>query len=79
MPDTPETHCPECGATLDDGFISYFSGIMWHEKKPIGWRRLFPFVCSAGHFIFGNAASAPWTRSREAQKYRDCETLVVPT
>ena len=79
MPDTHEARCPECGATLDDGFVGYFSGIMWHEKQPTGWQRLFPFVLSTGRFVIGNWGSTPWTRCREARKCRGCGTLVLPT
>jgi rubredoxin len=79
MSDSREACCPECGATLDDGFIGYFSGIMWHDQEPTGWLRIFPFVLSTGHFIVGNAASTPWARNRKARRCRDCGTLVVPT
>jgi rubredoxin len=78
MAETQEACCPECGATLENGFIGYFSGIMWHDMKPEGWQRVFPFVLSAGRFIISNPASTPWVRSRNARKCRDCGTLVVP-
>jgi hypothetical protein len=78
MAESHEKHCPECGATLEDGFIGYFSGIMWHDKDPVGWQRLFPFVLGAGNFTISNVASTPWIRSRKARKCRDCGTLVVP-
>ncbi|MCW8985132.1 MAG: PF20097 family protein [Thermoanaerobaculales bacterium] len=78
MAENQKAHCPECGAALEDGFIGYFSGIRWYDKDPEGWRRIFPFVLSAGHFIVGNAASTPWIRSRKALKCRGCGTLVLP-
>ena len=77
MADNHEAHCPECGATLEAGFIGFFSGIMWHEKELMGWQRLLPFVLRSAHFIISNATSTPWIRSREARKCRDCGTLVV--
>jgi len=74
-----ETRCPECGAALEDGFIGYFSGIMWHDEELMGLQCLIPFVLSAAHFIIGNLASTPWIRSRKASKCRDCGTLIVPS
>ncbi len=79
MADMHEARCPECGATLEAGFVGNFSGMMWHDKEPKGWRRLLPFVLSAGSFVIGNVGSAPWVRCREARMCRDCGTLVVPT
>jgi hypothetical protein len=79
MADIHESRCPDCGATLDAGFIGYFSGIVWYEKELVGWQRLIPFVLSSAHFIIGNVTSTPWIRSREARKCRSCGTLVVPT
>jgi rubredoxin len=78
MTDIDDVRCPGCGAALQAGFIGCFSGIMWHDKELKGWKRLFPFVLTAGHFVVSNAASTPWIRSREALKCRDCGTLVVP-
>ena len=78
MAETQKALCPECGATLEDGFIGYFSGIMWHDEDPQGLQRIFPFVLSAGRFIFSNAMSTPWIRSRKARKCPGCGTLVVP-
>ena len=73
-----KARCPECGAALEDGFIGYFSGIIWHDEDPAGWRRVFPFVLGAGRFIISNPTSTPWIRSRKARKCRNCGTLVVP-
>ena len=78
MTDDHQAHCPECGAGLEDGYVGYFSGIMWHEQHLMGLQRLFPFVLSAAHLIIGNLASTPWIRSRKASRCRDCGTLVVP-
>lgn len=78
MAESHEAHCPECGGTLHDGFIGYFSGILWHDDDPEGWQRIFPFVLSVGRFVVGNAVSTLWIRSRRARKCRDCGTLVVP-
>lgn len=71
------TPCPSCGATLEDGFIGYASGILWHGEEPMGWRRLFPFVLAAGRFVVGNWASTPWVRCREAQRCCRCGTVVI--
>ena len=78
MSDTHEKRCPECGAALDDGFIGYFSGIMWYDSEPWGWQSVFPFCLTAGRFLIGNAASTPWARTRKARQCRACRTLVVP-
>jgi rubredoxin len=74
-----DARCPDCGTTLEPGFIGYFSGIVWSENELVGWRRLIPFVFGSAHFIIGNLGSTPWIRSREARKCRDCGMLVVPT
>jgi len=79
MAESHEAHCPECGATLEAGFIGYFSGIVWHDKELTEWQRLIPFVFGPTRFIIGNVTSTPWIRSREARKCRVCGTLVVPT
>ena len=78
MSDSHEVPCPECGAPLDDGFIGYFSGIMWYDSDPRVWRRVIPFCLEAGRFIIGNVGSTPWTRTRRARQCRACGTLVVP-
>ena len=79
MADIRDVKCPQCGASLEPGFISYFSGIMWHEHAIVGWRRLIPFVFGAAHFVIGSIASTPWIRSHEAGRCPACGTLVVPT
>ena len=78
MSDIHDSRCPDCGATLDPGFIGNFSGVMWFEKEVVGWRRLIPFVFASAHFIIGSVISTPWIRSRAARRCRDCGTLVVP-
>ena len=78
MSDILDTRCPGCGATLEPGFIGYFSGIVWSENELVGWRRLIPFVFIFARFIIGNVGSTPWIRSRAAYTCRDCGTLVVP-
>jgi hypothetical protein len=70
--------CPECGASLETGFVGYFSGIMWHEEQLMALQRLFPFVLGAAQFIIGGLASTPWIRSRKALRCSVCGTLVVP-
>ena len=78
MTDHQHRQCPECGAALEEGYIGYFSGIVWHEEELMGLQRLIPFVFSAAHFIIGTITSTPWIRSRQARRCRSCGTLVVP-
>lgn len=73
-----EVRCPECDGVLGDGFIGYFSGIVWSENDPAGLRRLIPFVFGATRFVVGSLTSTPWVRSRTARKWRDCGALVIP-
>ena len=70
--------CPECGSALEEGFIGYFSGIMWHEEQLEGLQRTIPFVLGAADFILGSVVSTPWIRSRRASRCRACGTVVVP-
>ena len=70
--------CPECGSRLEDGFIGYASGILWHEQELHGWRRAFPFALAEGRFVVGNWPSTPWFRSRTARRCPACGTLVLP-
>jgi hypothetical protein len=74
-----DVNCPQCGAALESGFIGYFSGIMWHERAIVEWRRLIPFVFGAAKFIIGGIVSTPWIRSHEAWRCPARGTLVVPT
>lgn len=78
MSESHERRCPECGAALADGFIGFFSGIMWYDSETRGWQRVIPFCLKAGRFLVSNVASTPWTRIRRARICRDCGTLVVP-
>ncbi len=78
MSDNQEVRCPECGGALEAGYVGYFSGIMWSEKKPAGWQRLIPFVFGGTRFIIGSWASTPWIRSRSARRCPSCCTLVIP-
>lgn len=78
MSDNQDGSCPDCGAPLEPGFIGYFSGIVWGDNEPVGWRRLAPFVFGSAHFIIGNWTSTPWVRCRAARRCRSCGTLVVP-
>ena len=79
MSDSHEARCPQCRATLDPGFVGFFSGIMWSDGEPTGWRRLIPFVFGSARFIIGNLTSPPWIRCRAAHRCSHCGTLVIPT
>ena len=79
MSDVDDARCPECGGALEDGYVGYFSGIVWSEKDPVGLQRLFPFVLGATRFIIGTWASTPWIRSRAGRRCRDCGALVIPS
>jgi hypothetical protein len=70
--------CPECGSQLEDGFIGYASGLLWHKRQPSGWQRLFPFALTTGRFVIGNWASTPWVRLKTARRCVACGTLVLP-
>jgi len=79
MTEHHQAQCPECDAGLEDGYIGFFSGIMWHDQPVTGLLRLFPFVLSAASFIISNLISTPWIRSRQARRCRSCGTLIVPS
>jgi hypothetical protein len=63
---------------LEEGFVGYFSGVMWHQERIEGLQRMIPFILSTADFIIGTVVSTPWIRSRRASRCRDCGTLVVP-
>ncbi|MCG6947365.1 MAG: PF20097 family protein [Acidobacteria bacterium] len=77
MSDVHDMRCPDCGGTLEPGFIGYFSGIMWSDTELAGGQRLIPFVFGFARFIIGTVASTPWIRSRAAHRCPACGTLVV--
>ncbi|MFQ5857010.1 MAG: PF20097 family protein [Anaerolineae bacterium] len=70
--------CPECGSALEDGFLGYGSGLLWHEHKLRGWRRIFLYAVPTGHFVLGSIASSPFITSVPARKCTACGTVVLP-
>lgn len=70
--------CPECGSALENGFLSYGSGLLWHEHKLRGWRRVFIYAMATGHFVVGNWASSGLMASKPARKCAICGTVVLP-
>jgi hypothetical protein len=71
-------HCPECNSELVDGYVGYGSGILWHERKLTGWRRIFPIALLNGAFILGNWTSPGVYTFVEARKCPECNTVVLP-
>ena len=70
--------CPECGALLEDGYLSSCSGSVWHASRPRGWRRVFWTAFATGRRIFGGAGSLPVVTSVPAARCSQCGTVVIP-
>ena len=70
--------CPECGATLETGYLSYCTGAVWHQKKPVGLARMFWSAFYNGKRVFGGIASMPYVSSVTASRCPDCSCVVIP-
>jgi hypothetical protein len=70
--------CPLCGTALEEGFLSYGSGAVWHRTKPRGWRRLFWDAYTSGEPVFGSMASSPIVSSVPAFRCPSCTAVVTP-
>lgn len=78
MPDLFPDDCPECGAKLQFGFVSYGSGILWHKTPLRGFSRFFPIAFTTGRPIIGNWTSSGLLTSRPAKMCDSCGTVVLP-
>lgn len=70
--------CPVCGSELEEGFLSYCSGSVWHREKPRGLGRFFWSAFSSGARVFGSIASYPTVSSVSASRCSDCSSVVIP-
>jgi hypothetical protein len=70
--------CSLCGTALEEGFLSYCSGAVWHRTKPRGWRRAFWRAYSAGERVFGSWASYPAVSSVPAFRCPSCAAVLIP-
>jgi hypothetical protein len=70
--------CSLCGTALEEGFLSYCSGAIWHRTKPRGWRRAFWSAYSSGERVFGSFASSPVVSSVPAFRCPSCAAVVIP-
>ena len=71
-------HCPACGTEVEEGFVSYCSGAIWHRTKPSGWQRVFWSAFPSGERVFGSAASYPVVSSVPALRCPSCAAVVIP-
>lgn len=70
--------CLFCGTGLEQGFISYVSGAIWHPNKPQGWRRAFWSAYMSGERVFGSFISSPVVSSEPALRCPGCAAVVIP-
>ena len=70
--------CPACGKTLDEGFLSYCSGAVWHRRRPTGLQRPFWSAFSSGEPVFGSLLSSPVVSSVSSYRCPECHTVVIP-
>ena len=69
--------CPSCNSIMEDGYLSYASGAVWHNKKPKGLGRMFWSAFSSGEPIYGSFLSMPIVSSVVAQRCPNCSCVVV--
>lgn len=70
--------CSFCGTDLEEGFISYGSGAIWHHTKPQGWQRAFWSAYMSGERVFGSFVSSPVISSVPALRCPSCAAVVIP-
>jgi hypothetical protein len=70
--------CSFCGTALEEGFLSYGSGAIWHRTKPQGWRRAFWSAYASGKRVFGSVISSPIVSSVPAFRCPSCNAVVIP-
>jgi hypothetical protein len=70
--------CLFCGTALEEGFLSYGSGAVWHRTKPRGWGRAFWSAYTSGERVFGSIASSPVVSSVPAFRCPSCTAIVIP-
>lgn len=69
--------CPECGAVLEEGYLSSCSGSVWHPARPRGWKRVVWSAFSTGRRVFGNQSRLPLVSSVPASRCAACGTVVI--
>jgi len=76
--ETQGLRCQVCGSVLEDGFLSYCSGAVWHRKKPRGLGRLFSSAFWTGKPVFGTFLSSPIVSSVPAYRCSSCCSVLIP-
>ena len=77
--ETERLKCPCCGAVLEDGFLSYSSGAVWHRVKPRWLGRLFLSAFATGEPVFGSFLTSPIVSSVPAYRCSRCHGVVIPS
>jgi hypothetical protein len=70
--------CSLCGTAMEEGFISYCTGAIWHREKPRGWRRAFWSAYASGERVFGSPLSSPVVSSTPAFRCPGCAAVLIP-
>ncbi len=70
--------CPECGAELENGYIGYGSGILWHKIKLQGAARIGFVAVPTGSYIVGDWKSTGFISQVPGRKCIKCGTVVLP-
>ena len=78
MDDQKPSLCSFCGTALEEGFLSYCSGTIWHRKRPQGWGRMFTSAFSTGERVFGSLISSPIVSSVPALRCPSCAAVMIP-
>lgn len=70
--------CPSCDSEMENGYLSYCSGAVWHREKPKGLRRLFWSAISGGEPVYGSLLfSLPVVSSVDAWRCPKCSCVLV--
>jgi hypothetical protein len=69
--------CPSCESIMKEGYLSYCSGAVWHDKKPKGLGRLFWSAFSSGVPVYGSFLSSLTVSSVAAWRCPNCSCITV--
>ena len=69
--------CPMCGTELEEGYLSYCSGAVWHRERPSGLSRMFWSAFLTGERVYGGVLSNPVVSSVSALRCPDCSSVMV--
>jgi predicted RNA-binding Zn-ribbon protein involved in translation (DUF1610 family) len=70
--------CPECGAELENGYLGYGSGLLWHRIRLSGPARIGFVAIPTGQYIVGNWRASGFVSQVPARKCPKCGTVVLP-